>query len=43
VECAVFSIFDDRETKQCMVNYILEGKEQYSNDSEEEIEESKKN
>ena len=43
-ECAVFSIFDDRinnETKQRMANYILEGKEQYSNDNEEENEESK--
>ena len=41
----MFSIFDDRvdnETKQRMANYILEGKEQYSNDSEEENEESKK-
>jgi len=44
-KCVVFSIFDDRvnnETKQRMANYILEGKEQYSNDSEEEYEESKK-
>jgi hypothetical protein len=43
-KCAVFSIFDDRvnnETKQRMANCILEGKKQYSFDSEEEIEESK--
>jgi hypothetical protein len=44
-ECAVFSIFDDRvnnETKQRMGNYILEGKEQYSYDNEEEMRNRKK-